>query len=293
MVPRAGTVYPPCGESDHAGTPSVTRRMSVKRTYTIAEAAELTGLSRKAIARRIERGSLRSLVRNGRRLVPRSELVRAGLVPEEGAAAPEPAAAWQAPVPNAGPEASPEVMLASLMRELLDRLERQNTELANYRAITAQAESLHLEREVNELRARLLALEGRPAAPATPAETIHLPPQAAQAASQPAPQPPYAQPPATPERQADHPLWLPPSAAHAPPPPAQHPQPHRPAYAPARATPVGRVLLFVFEAAFIVVVAIAAWLSDLEPPVIVGSVGLAWLLVAVLEWIRWSARRGP
>ena len=269
--------------------------MSVKRTYTIAEAAELTGLSRKAIARRIERGSLRSLVRNGRRLVPRSELVRAGLVPEEGAAAPEPASTWQAPVPNAGAEGSPEVMLASLMRELLDRLERQNTELASYRAITAQAESLHLEREVNELRARLLALEGRPAAPtapATPAETIHLPPQAAQAAPPPVPQPPYAQPAATPERQADRPLWLPPSAAHAPAPPAQPPQQHRPAYAPPRATPVGRVLLFVLEAAFIVAVAVAAWLSDLEPPVIVGSVGLAWLLVAVLEWIRWSARRG-
>ena len=265
-------------------------RMSVKRTYTIAEAAELTGLSRKAIARRIERGSLRSLVRNGRRLVPRSELVRAGLIPEEGAAAPEPAATFQPPVPNAGAEGSPEVMLASLMRELLDRLERQNTELASYRAITAQAESLHLEREVNELRARLLALEGRPAAPA---EAIHLPPQAAQTAPPLVPQPPYPQPPARPERQQpDHPLWLPPSAAHGPAAPAQPPQHHRPAYAPPRATPVGRVLLFVLEAAFIVAVAVAAWLSDLEPPVIVGSVGLAWLLVAVLEWIRWSARRG-
>jgi hypothetical protein len=193
-------------------------------------------------------------------------------------------------VPSAGAEGSPEVMLASLMRELLDRLERQNTELASYRAITAQAESLHLEREVNELRARLLALEGRPAAPATPAETIHLPPQVAQAAPPHTPSPPYPQPPAAPERQPDH-LWLPPSAAHAPAPPAQ-PQQHRPAYAPPRATPVGRVLLFVLEAAFIVAVAVAAWLSDLEPPVIVGSVGLAWLLVAVLEWIRWSARRG-
>jgi len=37
------------------------------RTYTVSEAAELTGLSRKALARRIERGSLRCVVRDGRR----------------------------------------------------------------------------------------------------------------------------------------------------------------------------------------------------------------------------------
>ena len=54
------------------------------RTFTISEAAEITGVSRKAIARRVERGSLRSVVRNGRRRIPRSELVRAGLL-EEGA----------------------------------------------------------------------------------------------------------------------------------------------------------------------------------------------------------------
>jgi hypothetical protein len=260
--------------------------MSVKRTYTIAEAAELTGLSRKAIARRLERGSLRSLVRNGRRLVPRSELVRAGLVSEDGAA-PEPAVTPPAPVAGAG-EGSPEIMLAALMRELLDRLERQGNEIASYRAITAQAESLHLEREVSELRARLLALEGRqPGSPPGAADTIHLPPQQAQ--------PPYPQPPASPQPHPEHPIWLPPSAAHAPAAPPGPPgpsQPRQPVYGPARSSPVGRLLLFALEAGFIVAVAVAAWLSDLEPPVIVGSVALAWLLVALLEWIRWSARRG-
>lgn len=268
--------------------------MSVKRTYTIAEAAELTGLSRKAIARRIERGSLRSLVRNGRRLVPRSELVRAGLVPEEGAAPPE-AAAAQASVAGMGETGSPEVMLATLMRELLDRLDRQNAELASYRAITAQAESLHLEREVNDLRARLLAMEGRQGGaptpqqpPARPEETIHIVPQAHQQ-----PQPPYAQPPASQGPHAEHPIWLPPSAASAPA-PAPHAQPpappqRQPVYAPARSSLAGRLFLFALEAGFIVAVAVAAWLSDLEPVVMAGSIGVAWLLVALLEWIRWSA----
>jgi excisionase family DNA binding protein len=267
--------------------------MTVKRTYTIAEAAELTGLSRKAVARRIERGSLRSLVRNGRRLVPRSELVRAGLVPDEGAA-PESAGSAPSPVPGAGENASPEVMLASLMRELLDRLERQGNELANYRAITAQAESLHLEREVGELRARLLALEGLnaggpPPPAARPEETIRLAPT-------PPAQPPYAQPPASPagaEQHPGHPIWLPPTATHpSAPQPAQAPaqQQHQPVYAASRPSLAGRLFLFALEAGFIVAVAIAAWLADLEPALIAGSVGAAWLLVALLELIRWTAR---
>lgn len=263
--------------------------MTAKRTYTIAEAAELTGLSRKAIARRLERGSLRSLVRNGRRLVPRSELVRSGLISEEGT--PQAAPSSQSPV-AAGETGSPDVMLAALMRELLDRLERQGNEIASYRAITAQAESLHLEREVGELRARLLALEGQQGG-GTPTprldETVRLAPQP--------PQPPYAQPPASPHQQpqGEHPIWLPPSAAQGPAAhPAQQPapQPRQPVYATPRPPLLGRLLLFALEAGFIVAVAVAAWLSDLEPAVIIGSVGLAWLLVALLEWIRWSARRG-
>lgn len=279
------------GLAEASGEPLPLRDMSVKRTYTIAEAAEATGLSRKAIARRLERGSLRSLVRNGRRLVPRSELVRAGLLPEEGAA-PEPVASPQSPVAGAGEPSSPDVMLAALMRELLDRLERQGNEIASYRAITAQAESLHLEREVGELRARLLALEGRqpggpPAPTVRPDETMRLTPQP--------PQPPYPQPPASPEPHGEHPIWLPSSAAQgsaAPPVQQPAPQQRQPVYGPARASLAGRIFLFALEAGFIVAVAVAAWLSDLEPAVIIGSVGLAWLLVAVLEWIRWSARSG-
>ncbi len=52
----------------------------VPATLTIAEAARQTGLSPAAIARRIERGSLAAVLRDGRRRIPASELERAGLL---------------------------------------------------------------------------------------------------------------------------------------------------------------------------------------------------------------------
>ncbi len=51
------------------------------RLLTITEAAGETGLSQKALARRIERGTLRAVHdEQGRRVVPRTELDRAGLL---------------------------------------------------------------------------------------------------------------------------------------------------------------------------------------------------------------------
>jgi hypothetical protein len=64
----------PPPEADPAGAP---------RLVTIAEAASITGRSRKAIARRIERGTLRHVHdAEGQRMVPRAELDRAGLLAE-------------------------------------------------------------------------------------------------------------------------------------------------------------------------------------------------------------------
>ena len=48
-------------------------------TYTIAEAAELTGLSKKAMRHRVDRGQLRALKYDGVRRISRSELERVGL----------------------------------------------------------------------------------------------------------------------------------------------------------------------------------------------------------------------
>lgn len=64
-------------QPDPAGEPS--------RLLTISEAAGVAGLSRKALARRIERGTLRSVKDSqGRHVVPRAELERAGLLGASG-----------------------------------------------------------------------------------------------------------------------------------------------------------------------------------------------------------------
>ena len=273
------------------------------RTYTITEAAELTGMSRKAVARRVERGSLRSVVRNGRRRIPRSELVRAGLL-EEGEQRPrsdDPAATFL-PHPSAGgalaETGSNEDMLAALFREVLDRFERQSQEIAQYRALTVQAESLRLTNELADLRVRLAELERQPqrpeAAPQQAAQQaaqqhaaasdlgrrvseltkqveelsnreIWLPPQAA------APQSPHAPHAAVP---------MPPAQPRAAAPPQSAPQP-----LPRRTFRLSRTMRFALEAAFIVAVALVVWRADLPIPAIAVAMALAWTLVAVIEWV--------
>jgi hypothetical protein len=49
-------------------------------TYTIPEAADATGLTPRAIRRRVEIGDIRVLIREGVRLIPRLELERVGLL---------------------------------------------------------------------------------------------------------------------------------------------------------------------------------------------------------------------
>lgn len=104
-------------------------------TYTIAEAAELTGLTKKAVRNRVDRGQLRSVLRDGMRRIPRSELDRAGLTDE---------AALRHEAPEAASVASD---TTTVIRELVDRLERQASEIAQLRVLTVQAESLDQERD--------------------------------------------------------------------------------------------------------------------------------------------------
>jgi excisionase family DNA binding protein len=248
------------------------------RTCTISEAAELTGLSRKAIARRVDRGTLRSVVRDGRRRIPVSELERAGLLPDEGDVFdPE---RLLLPSSNSAEAAIPADALVAFLREMFDRFERQAGELAQYRALTTQAESLRMAGELADLRTRLAALE-------SPAEPAHEPAAPPHGTPQPAGDP------------RDRTLWLPgqlegvrvprPDGSDRSPPLAyglaapQSLQPRR------RGFPRG--FRFAAEALFIVAVAVGAWSAHLQPMAIVAGMALAWVLAAIFEALSWRQRR--
>jgi hypothetical protein len=255
-------------------------------------------MSRKAVARRVERGSLRSVVRNGRRRIPRSELVRAGLL-GEGDGQPragDPAAPFL-PRPATGgalaEAGTSEDILAGLVREVLDRFERQSQEIAQYRALTVQAESLRLTSELADLRVRLAELERQPQQPAEP------PPQAQQAAQHAAAVDlgrRVSELTKQVEELSNREIWLPPQASPTarptamPMPPAQ-PRPAAPAQLVHQAAPhprafrLSRTKRFVLEAGFIVAVAVIVWQAELSTPAIAVAMGMAWTLVAVIEWI--------
>jgi hypothetical protein len=261
--------------------------LAAKRNLTISEAADVTGLSRKAMARRVERGSIRSVLRSGRRLIPRSELVRVGLLPPEeqsgvdltNSMLSEPRTALE----DAGGEQS---LLEVLVRELLDRVQRQAGELAQYKALTAEAESLRLEREVADLRIRLRALEGGATQQALEpghSEGLRISSESSvEQAQRPSPPP-----------SPDHRLWLPPRAV-----PEQGGSGHENMHTSLRARPEAsdarlsrsRILLLTAEMLFIGLAAFLAWLTDLGPALAATAVGVAWLLAATFELVRWRSR---
>jgi hypothetical protein len=109
-------------------------------TLTIVEAAEASGISKKAMRNRVDRGQIRSVLRDGVRRIPRSELERAGLsagVPFEAAS-----------LPQDDPGSPPaEAGATEAWKEVLERLERQAGELAELRVLTRRAESLREERD--------------------------------------------------------------------------------------------------------------------------------------------------
>ena len=262
--------------------------MGVLRTYSITEAADVTGLTRKAIARRVERGSLRSVVRNGRRRIPRSELARAGLLPENDAGAPEfdPTALL---LPRSAPGEELDVpaqvrweeTVTALFRELLDRFERQSAEVAQFRALTVQAESLRLTNELGDLRLKIAELEReREREPSAPhVASGELGKRMTELSKQV-------------EELARREIWLPPQAAarrpaHMTAPPLQ--QPPATPRAPARAVAVRpvrtrRVVRFPVEITLLVLVAVAAWQADLGARAVAIVMTAAWAIVAAAEW---------
>ena len=182
-----------------------------------------------------------------------------------------------------------EEMLAGLFREVLDRFERQSQEIAQYRALTVQAESLRLTNELAELRVRLAELERQPQQDPQPqqqAAATDLGRRVSELTKQV-------------EELSNREIWLPPQAAAAPHPrgaampmppaqarpPAPGAQPLRQPPRPPRTSRLSRPLRFTFEAAFIVAVALIVWQADLPTPAIAVAIAVAWTLVAVVEWV--------
>ena len=88
-------------------------------SFTIAEAAEATGLTQKALRARIEQGQVRAVLRDGLPpRIPESELRRAGLLSE----------------PQADSDDEPQSGGSEIVKELVAVIERQATELAALRA---------------------------------------------------------------------------------------------------------------------------------------------------------------
>jgi hypothetical protein len=263
------------------------------RTYTVSEAADLTGLSRKALARRIERGSLRCVVRDGRRRIPLAELVRAGLVEDEEHADEEFDPRFLLPG-EARPRAELPIpydasqTLAAVVRELFDRFERQAAELANFRALTVQAESLRVTSEIADLRARLAQLETQRG----PKELAY------RQSAEPAPQPGAERTQRGPRGQD---LWLPAGAQTAARTRPTHPQDQAQlegeiarlqthlAALEAQRPPrrLGRAARLTLEAMFIAGVAVAVWFADLGTAAIFAFMAAAWIVVAVIESVSW------
>lgn len=108
-------------------------------TLTIAEAAEATGLTKKAIRNRVDRGQLRAVMRDGVRRIPRSEIDRSGLAMRASETSDGSAVRQEA--------ASGQLAEAGGWAQLLTRLERQAGELAELRQLTREAASLQADRE--------------------------------------------------------------------------------------------------------------------------------------------------
>jgi hypothetical protein len=120
-------------------------------TVTIAQAAAQTGMSAKAIARRVERGTLAAIVKDGKRRIPVTELDKLPRGTTETAT--ETATAGE------GNHRGTTVDVA----QILSRLETLAGENMKLRLLAEQNSSLeeNLKRELIEARARIAQLEAR------------------------------------------------------------------------------------------------------------------------------------
>lgn len=137
--PRAGTKNPAMW------------RVTEERVVTLKEAATRVGTTPKALARRAERGSLRVVLRDGRRMVPLAELERV-FGPEGNQPSPE-----LTPVGVGNHDGTPH------LGALLARLEQLAAENGRLKALTQVAETAEaqLQKELFRSRARISELEAQ------------------------------------------------------------------------------------------------------------------------------------
>jgi len=122
---------------------------------TLTDAARLCGVTRKSLARKVERGGLPSKLDDaGRRVVPRSALEAAGLHPRSGAVG-----AAISPSGDGEPHGEPRVPVD--ISPLLARLEALSAENGRLKALTEVSSSteMALRDELNAVRAKVTELE--------------------------------------------------------------------------------------------------------------------------------------
>jgi chromosome segregation ATPase len=120
------------------------------QSFTVSEAAEISGHAEDAIRSRVDRGELRCVLCEGLLRIPRSELRRVGLL---GAGSESPEAQ------KSGARAAGE---AEAVRILVARVEAQAKEIAKLRARAAELKNLRADRhrlESELSKARVLAAE--------------------------------------------------------------------------------------------------------------------------------------
>lgn len=138
--------------------------MALDESLTLREASELTGLTQRALARRIERGSLPATKRrDGRRRVKLADLTRAGLVDPNTGERPE----WSRE--GIDPAELARQVIETLTRQALDlyELRRSVSELAQAsdRGHAEQAAALEVARqEREELRRKIEQMDADRAA---------------------------------------------------------------------------------------------------------------------------------
>lgn len=150
--------------------------MTAERTYTIREAAELAGVTEKAIQRRIEDGKMPHSKRGRIRVVTHADLHAAypGKVPPTPEPLEAPTGDIDAPNPPAesvrekAPTRRRDPELTDVVLALTSRLEHLSGELSTHRLLATQAENRarmerqaneETQREILEARARVLELE--------------------------------------------------------------------------------------------------------------------------------------